>query len=1676
MPCAASRYCLSGPAQLQLSAFAIAFHGRCMIRGEESDRAGLPEGWHTPQQAAPVGAHMLLMELKHAKSCLYLGPEHEPILSLLPSGVQTSVETPSGLQPSPVDNTKIDIALLPAAASVAAASGVSSAADARFFASERAVGANATCVTYAVKPGIVRVVCVLEQDAQPNAALYRVTLPDPPPGSSTPRVATGLALCQEKPQFLLTTDQHGLVNVYKRKLEPVPSKGPLGEAPPATPAAAEADAEAPSAAPAASGAADGAEPFLQLQLQHGPLLDAFWLPPMREFSEGSEGPPVGEEAQTEGGCFFVTVQRHRVTVWSVPLLRSLAVTLRRQPDPVLAHEAEAADCCCCVLHLEDAAAVAAARGGLQGAFSLTMSGSGIPVTVHSVCCAAKEGCLIVGLAGRLVSVWRLRLQRNAVQGATLAGVDRLPPLFVDAQQEQQPKAAMASNPFFSVLGGFASTGIPQQEPQDQLKQAEDADADLPFQVLLLYGGNNAAAAAAAGNTPFLVACCSKGAFYMQLMPLQLASSGEREARQPLALLGPCQQTLCFGSPDDLSSSIHSSSSNNNSSNSSNKLSSSCEFHSWAITDPSHRFLVVGVTRLYPEGPRSHLCIFDSQQQQQQRSLPPLSSVLLMRLDLPMVRLGAAVVAGAPAAGSQPQGSSDEGAAVYCYCVFVSDKERQQQLSQQRPPPDLLRLHYIECSKLTAGANLVWHPIQRPLSAAAAPAVAVAAAEEAAPAPEPQAATQAPAAAAPAAAKTATPAAAAAAAAETASQAAEDARPAAKAANDAAATAAAANLAAAGGTCTDATKDAAAQEASARAAPQAEGAPPSAGSAAAEAAAGDADLAKPGTEDPAQPFTNSSKSSTHGETSAAACPSLPAEETTGASTAEAAAAAVPTAAAAVASDPAIVLALREPLAAAGAPKPETPPAAQGDSASNDLMQLLLGRNSRQKGPSSSSSSSGSSSSSSSQDVAAAEAELTTELFVTPQYEERFNSKFCFVPAALPAAAKDRNLLLPAGAAAAGQENAKEAAACVAADSQKEAVAAPASEAAAVVAAPAAVAAKDKTDKAPAVVTVGGRRKGKQQHQQAAAAANSAAAAASPSSAAAAAEPATASPAAAPGKGPVVTPTAAAISNGAKPKASSVNGSISSSKPAETSAQQQRPKTSGERPVTIGAIEALLTKATGELTQKISAATAGSPKASSAPSLTEKQQQHQQQRLAALVAAEVQRLFSAQLQTAVQEACEAAKLGSSRTAPAVAVAAAQQQQQKLLLQAVEASVAEQLQQHLASACKMHEEQQRTTQQQLHHLVHGLQQQIQKWQQSQQQQIQQLNQQLQQLTKQTALQQQQMQHLQQLHEKVQQRQLALEEAPTARLIDNLESLNFDLTGKALAKIRMQIQEAQEDAKHTAAQQQQQQQHQQQLLQQQQQQQQHMRHQQHVLVMEQLTRLSSQVDQLLTFSMTAGVGAAAGVAGVEAPTPALKTPLEAPLGASLGASLGALKRPPVEQRRDASLAQECEQEAQLTRKLNAALDEKRYDDAFGLALSNDILKESKGQWLDLLCSSINPSDFFDMDPPPLGQGALLGIVKGKRAAAAMGSAFCLFSDALAADAMTAELEVMKKKCLWISESLMQLNAPTKFFTPADFLQLLKEFKMHLVYAQSRIRARFMVGAEQVDERITLSLKQLKR
>lgn len=309
----------------------------------------------------------------------------------------------------------------------------------------------------------------------------------------------------------------------------------------------------------------------------------------------------------------------------------------------------------------------------------------------------------------VLELWFLRWQvdRNGVQRARLQAVVRLPAspsqgcfagdaaadCAVRHQQRHLP-SSVETNPFFlsteHLDAGNAVTDHQQQQSQEEQQQQSQKDLAKPYQLLLVYTRSDASGA----DSPFLVVA-SKGALYLQLFPLNVAALSQQQQQ----LLGPCQQTLCFGTLEPPSSDFE----GRCVSSGGNK-----DARAWACTDPFQRYLTVGVV----QGSRSYLCVFDShrphaEQEQQQEQLP-LPFVLLLRLDLVLLRLGATVVTGTATAGEQQPVSPGDGSALYCYCIFNTDQQLQRR--------ELLRLHYIDCNVLNAGkGNLQWQQVIRPLA-------------------------------------------------------------------------------------------------------------------------------------------------------------------------------------------------------------------------------------------------------------------------------------------------------------------------------------------------------------------------------------------------------------------------------------------------------------------------------------------------------------------------------------------------------------------------------------------------------------------------------------------------------------------------------------------------------------------------------------------------------------------------------------------------------------------------------------------------------------------------------------------------------------------------------------------------------------------------------------------------
>lgn len=142
------------------------------IAGAAAESAGtVADGWHVADRAAEVAPNMLLLPLQGTKSCVFMEEAEE---ALFPEGPSEVDEYGAPTSCGECGASQLDIALLPASASLPSSPGVnlsSSPADAP----PRALGANATCVAYAVRPGVVRVVRVLDHQALEAASVCRVS-------------------------------------------------------------------------------------------------------------------------------------------------------------------------------------------------------------------------------------------------------------------------------------------------------------------------------------------------------------------------------------------------------------------------------------------------------------------------------------------------------------------------------------------------------------------------------------------------------------------------------------------------------------------------------------------------------------------------------------------------------------------------------------------------------------------------------------------------------------------------------------------------------------------------------------------------------------------------------------------------------------------------------------------------------------------------------------------------------------------------------------------------------------------------------------------------------------------------------------------------------------------------------------------------------------------------------------------------------------------------------------------------------------------------------------------------------------------------------------------------------------------------------------------------------------
>lgn len=130
--------------------------------------AAAADGWQVADRAAEVAPNMLLLPLRGPKSCVLMAEEEESAFSESPPDVdEYGVPTPNAAS----RGYQLDIALLPASATPPPASPGPPGAT---VVPPRALGANATCVAYAVRPGVVRVVRVLDHQALEAASVCRV--------------------------------------------------------------------------------------------------------------------------------------------------------------------------------------------------------------------------------------------------------------------------------------------------------------------------------------------------------------------------------------------------------------------------------------------------------------------------------------------------------------------------------------------------------------------------------------------------------------------------------------------------------------------------------------------------------------------------------------------------------------------------------------------------------------------------------------------------------------------------------------------------------------------------------------------------------------------------------------------------------------------------------------------------------------------------------------------------------------------------------------------------------------------------------------------------------------------------------------------------------------------------------------------------------------------------------------------------------------------------------------------------------------------------------------------------------------------------------------------------------------------------------------------------------------
>ncbi|PHJ18881.1 hypothetical protein CSUI_007291 [Cystoisospora suis] len=154
-----------------------------------------------------------------------------------------------------------------------------------------------------------------------------------------------------------------------------------------------------------------------------------------------------------------------------------------------------------------------------------------------------------------------------------------------------------------------------------------------------------------------------------------------------------------------------------------------------------------------------------------------------------------------------------------------------------------------------------------------------------------------------------------------------------------------------------------------------------------------------------------------------------------------------------------------------------------------------------------------------------------------------------------------------------------------------------------------------------------------------------------------------------------------------------------------------------------------------------------------------------------------------------------------------------------------------------------------------------------------------------------------------------------------------------------------------------------------------------------------------------------------------------------------------------------------QLRRSLLEQLNQHKYEDAFSQAIAADIEQNTGGGWVLMLCNSLHPGKFFERDPLPLGQAALVGAVK-------------ILSEGLQEDLVQRRKPAVQQRVAWISEALFQIAGPLPQMCRSDFLDLVEEIRANLTWAHQQLQKPDLAEMfpRSVNDGVTLCIKQLKR